>query len=162
MVSYYFQSKENLYISVFDFIRQEYFKQFDIDYTNLSDRDAFLGLIDTSVSFSVENEKLMLLMLSEQIYSVHPAAAYIVRQVSKHHFELFLRLYKNSEYALFAEKSEGVYWKYFTFFYNLKNYVIFDSNIDNPFKIDLITRNIRFLEKTIEEIFQFNHRIVLR
>lgn len=162
MVNYYFQSKENLYVSIFELFKTDYLIQFDIDYSKLAPKEAFLFFIDTSVYFSKKHEKIMLLLYNEQICSANEKAKDIIFYLADYHFQLFLKLYKNSVDIILSESNDEIHWKYFTFFYNLKNYIICNSQLNEKYKVSNLSSGLKFLETSIQKIFLLNHSIVLK
>ena len=68
MVSYYFQSKENLYISLFKTFEVDYLKEFDDHSIFQTEDEALKKFISNSIEFGAKNKKMSILIFSEQIF----------------------------------------------------------------------------------------------
>lgn len=83
MVSYYFQSKENLYISLFKTFEVDYLKEFDDHSIFQTEDEALKKFISNSIEFGAKNKKMSILIFSEQIFRTSFTIKRLVKSKSK-------------------------------------------------------------------------------
>ena len=92
MVSYYFQSKENLYISLFKTFEVDYLKEFDDHSIFQTEDEALKKFISNSIEFGAKNKKMSILIFSEQIFRTSFTIKNIIASIEKHHFQTFINI----------------------------------------------------------------------
>lgn len=79
-----------------------------------------------------------------------------------HHLSMYIRMYDQIKNDINTNDSNLMNWKYHTFFNNLKNHIVaLNANED---RMDLITSisSIRFIENSIEQIFNIKYSLILQ
>lgn len=158
MLSYYFHSKENLYVSLFESFKQAYLSEFDMQTQEIASEIDFQAFLDKTICFSVTNRKMLLLIFSERIFQTSLAINEIIASILNHHFNLFSKIYTNAK-KIEDNDNEIVKWQYFTFFFNLKNVLIGVSGEEDSPAMNSYISPKKFIEKSAERIFNIKYEV---
>ena len=158
MVSYYFQSKENLYISLFKTFEVDYLKEFDDHSIFQTEDEALKKFISNSIEFGAKNKKMSILIFSEQIFRTSFTIKNIIASIEKHHFQTLINIKSNPNPPLGLEL-EVMRWQYFTFFLNLKNALVASCNNQNDTDNVRYIGSLDFIKKSVELIFNLDGNV---
>ena len=158
MVSYYFQSKENLYISLFKTFEVDYLKEFDDHSIFQTEDEALKKFISNSIEFGAKNKKMSILIFSEQIFRTSFTIKNIIASIDKPHLHTFINIKSNPNPPLGLEL-EVMRWQYFTFFLNLKNALVASCNNQNDTDNVRYIGSLDFIKKSVELIFNLDGNV---
>ncbi len=160
MVSYYFQSKENLYVVLFESFYHNYQNEFQNNEAIL--KKDFAAFLRQSIKFSFQNKCIFSILIFEQINKTSKKVSQLMNEMYLHHLSMYIRMYDQIKNDINTNDSNLMNWKYHTFFNNLKNHIVaLNTNED---RMDLITSisSIRFIENSIEQIFNIKYSLILQ
>jgi len=122
MVGYYFHSKENLYLTIFESFRNDYLDQFENNHTGQKSGDYLLQFINESISFSLAHQNILLLFFTEQIFRINQPVWSAIEEIRLHHYKLFLDTI--ADQATHSDNLKNWEWKYFSLFNNLRSCIV--------------------------------------
>src|SRR5690606_5050110 len=127
MVSYYFQSKENLYVALFESFYHNYQNEFLNNEEIL--KKGFAAFLGQSIKFSFQNKCIFSILIFEQINKTSKKVSQLMNEMYLHHLSMYIRMYDQIKNYINTNDSNLMNLKYYNFLYILKKHIILFINI---------------------------------
>lgn len=121
MINYYFQSKENLYLSIFHNLKFRVDQICKSEAEVQSYEEAYQSFLSKTIKLYTAAPSSLKLFLSEQIHPTTKAIQQIVQEIEEIHFKYFITIFELTPNPKGNNNYEFLIWKYYSVFSVLRD-----------------------------------------